>query len=139
VNAFKLSSFKLLLVAALVFAIGTGYTLAADEHAGEHPGDETGQESTSWMDEEEPEETFSAAEIKNAIRSYISTDQKLKNGFFYIYDTKLDTDWKLSFSKLHPVRIINREGEKIYFACTNGTVKWDTGHKVLDLYFWVEP
>ncbi|MFB6346708.1 MAG: hypothetical protein ABEK50_13200 [bacterium] len=137
------SHFKIIGLFGLVITLGTGFSLAA-EHAGEHPG--SGTEHHEHAGEEHhqdatdrQEETFTAEEIKTAIRSYITRDQQLKNGFFYIYDKELDRDWRLSFSKLHPVRIIKRDGETIYFACTNFTVKNSEDHDLLDLDFWMKP
>lgn len=128
-------------------------TLIAAEHAGEHPGQNTnehageeahgsdqhdGSQSTNMS--EADRKNFGAEEIKNAIRGYITKDQDLKNGYFFIHDDKLEYDWKLTFSKLHPVRIITKDDETIYFACTNFDVKNDTDeYSTLDLDFWMKP
>lgn len=129
-------------ITSLIFSFGMGSAtsvLGANEHAGEHPGSSQseGQDESGHIS---MRHDFSANEIQSAIIDYIETDQSLKNGYFYIYDTKIDYDWKLQFSKLHPVRIINRDGKTIYFACTNFTVQNDDNqNETLDLDFWMEP
>jgi len=127
-----------LTITSLLFSVGMSrpdIARAVGEHAGEHPGSSQSDEGQTSMRHE-----FSAEEIQSAITDYIETDQSLKNGYFYIYDEKLNYDWKLTFSKLHPVRVINREGKTIYFACTNFSVQNDDSeNNILDLDFWMKP
>ncbi|MFB6355460.1 MAG: hypothetical protein ABEJ65_02970 [bacterium] len=110
------------------------------EHPGEEAHEQSGQEhhGSQASDTKKKQKTFTATDIKEAITGYINKDQDLKNGYFYIYDKKLDRDWKLTFSKLHPVRKIQRDGKTIYFACTNFKVVGDETHSVVDLDFWME-
>lgn len=118
------------LVVLLTLGIGLNFYFV---HAAEHAGDRAGSADLSRS-----EKQFGASEIQSAIKNYIRTDQKLKHGYFYIHDEQMNYDWKLKFTNLHPVRIINRDGKKIYFACTSFTVKNDTDqYSTLDVDFWM--
>lgn len=113
----------------------------ADDRGNEHAGQQAGHDERKGTDvsESRSKEQYGAEEIQSAITDYINKDQKLKNGYFYIRDEKIEHDWKLTFSKLHPVRIIERGGEKIYFACSNFEVEGTDEHDIVDVDFWMKP
>lgn len=137
--------FVALVALTSLLALGTNFIYAA-EHPGDHPGDETSTSHESSEEhpgdehaDKERKHKFSAGDIQSAITGYIEEDQSLKNGYFYIYDEHLDRDWKLTFQQLHPVRTIRRDGETIYFACTDFSVEDSEQYDSVDLDFWMKP
>ncbi|MFB6356101.1 MAG: hypothetical protein ABEJ65_06260 [bacterium] len=115
-----------------------------EEHPGEqnetheeHPGE--GQEHSGKKMEGHKEETFTKKEVRTAILNHVKQKQSKNGGTFPMYDEKLEKTWKTSFDKLHPVRVMERGGEKIYFACSNFTVQENSNYDTLDLDFWMKP
>lgn len=150
---------QLTILAVLSASFGLVACAGAGEHAGEkheHAGEKhekkehAGEEHEEHAGEEHEHKEhagkkhgkkkhFSPKEVESAIKGYIHGDQELKNGFFFIHDPELEHDWKLKFAKLHPVRVIEKNGEKTYFACSNFKAVGDEDHETLDLDFWMRP
>ncbi len=111
-----------------------------DEHPGdeaeegeEHPGDEA--EGDEHPGDEAKKESFTAEEIKSAMKSHIKNESG-DNGVFSIQDEKAGEKLQLKFVKIHdPVRKMEGKG---YFACTDFHAK-DADKKLYDLDFWLNP
>lgn len=111
-----------------------------DEASGsEHPGDEaSGSEHPGDEhpgDEAESKDSYSAADIKEAMKSHIDSETG-DDGIFTIEDSKEGKELSLKFVKIHdPVRRVEGKG---YFACTDFHVDGEK-KKVYDLDFWLNP
>lgn len=109
---------------------------AGQEHAGkEHAGKEhAGQEHAGQEHGGQAAQSYTAAEIKDAMNAHISSREV--NGIFKIHDEKTGEELELKFVKIHdPVRKIEGKG---YFACTDFEVVGQPG-KLYDLDFWLNP
>jgi hypothetical protein len=121
----------LLLVAPLV-----SRSLAA-EHPGsavEHPGKDVKKAPAG----EHPGHAITADFVKKAIEQHVEAQAKAQGGVFQVQDAKLNKTWKLKLAKIHdPVRMFEKDGKMIYFACSD--FKSTEGNEVLDIDFWMVP
>jgi len=120
-------------------------TLKAGEHPGdEHAGDEHGGKPVKKEHGGKPvtkehagdeAKTYTAAQIKKTMQTYIDTETSNNNGTFVMTDKdKNNQKLKLKFVKIHdPVRKIEGKG---YFACTDFHVDGQDD-KIYDLDFWL--
>jgi hypothetical protein len=117
------------LAASFLTILSTGGGMAA-EHPGtsvEHPGESV-----------EPGKTITAKFVKESIEDHVKTRSKATDGVFVVHDEKLNRDWRLKLTKVHdPVRMFEKEGKTIYFACSDFTSV--EGKDVLDIDFWMVP
>ncbi|MGA3117036.1 MAG: hypothetical protein ABSF90_21680 [Syntrophobacteraceae bacterium] len=127
-NRFRsLAGVSFVFAAVLLFA----YVVSASEHPGsavEHPGKAV----------EHGGKAITADSVKQAITSYADAQEKAHGGVFMIKDDKLNKTWKLKLAVIHdPVRMFEKGGQTIYFACSdfNST----EGKDVLDIDFWMVP
>jgi len=86
--------------------------------------------------EERDPESFTAEEIKAAMREHIENRTQMGNpGVFEITDPRTSQTLELRFQKIHdPVRTM---GDGHYFACTNFAAIGDP-YKTYDLDFWLQ-
>ena len=86
--------------------------------------------------EERDPESFTAEEIKAAMREHIENRTQMGNpGVFEITDPRTSQTLELRFQKIHdPVRTM---GDGHYFACTNFAEIGDP-YKTYDLDFWLQ-
>jgi hypothetical protein len=104
--------------------------------AAEHPGKPVAPSEPGKSVIEHPGKPVSADFVKKSIRSHVKATSK--EGVFSIRDEKLNKDWKLKMDKIHdPVRMFEKEGKTIYFACSD--FKSADGKDVLDIDFWMVP
>jgi hypothetical protein len=76
--------------------------------------------------------------VKKSIMSHVDAEAKAHHGVFMIRDDKLNKTWELKFDKIHdPVRMFEKDGKTIYFACSD--FKSVDGKDVLDIDFWMVP
>jgi hypothetical protein len=113
---------KLLAAVSLAIFMAAGVCLAA-EHGGnplaEHPG-----------------KAVTAREVKKSIKEHVKTVSKAAGGIFVIKDDKLNKEWRLKLDKIHdPVRQFEKDGNKIYFACSD--FKSVDSKDLLDIDFWM--
>ncbi|RPJ08089.1 MAG: hypothetical protein EHM36_05930 [Deltaproteobacteria bacterium] len=99
----------------------------------EHPG-----KAIEQPKQEHPGKAITADFVKKAIEQYVHAKAKLSDGVFLVRDDKLNKDWRLKLVKVHdPVRMFEKDGMTIYFACSD--FKSTEGNDVLDLDFWMVP
>ena len=109
----------------------------AAEHPGsavEHPGKDVKKAPAG----EHPGHAITADFVKKAIEKHVDAQAKAQGGVFQVKDAKLNKTWKLKLAKIHdPVRMFEKDGKTIYFACSdfNST----EGSEVLDIDFWMVP
>jgi hypothetical protein len=102
----------------------------------EHPGKPVAPSGSGKSAIEHPGKPISADFVKKSIRDHVKAVSR--EGFFSIRDEKLNKDWKLKMDKIHdPVRMFEKEGKTIYFACSD--FKSADGKDVLDIDFWMVP
>ncbi len=110
----------------------------AAEHPGsavEHPGKAVEKKSTTG---EIAGHTITADFVKKSIQAHVDAQAKAHGGTFLIKDAKLDKTWKLKLDKIHdPVRVFEKDGQTIYFACSD--FKSTDSNDVLDIDFWMVP
>ena len=105
-----------------------------DHNSKEHGGNALAKEHAGKEHGGQPAQGYSAAQIKDAMRSHISGREM--HGVFTIHDKQTNRDLELKFVKIHdPVRKIEGQG---YFACTDFEVVGEPG-KLYDLDFWLNP
>ena len=56
--------------------------------------------------------------IAAAINEYVSSDTKLKGGFFFVYDAESKSPLQLTLTKVHEERLA-QVGENLFFACSD--------------------
>jgi len=116
------------MLVALVFLSPLLY---AAEHPGttvEHPGSKVEQKG----------KPITADTVKKAIEDHAKEMSRAHGGLFRIRDEKLDKNWQLTFVKVHdPVRSFQKDGQTIYFACSD--FKSADGQGLLDIDFWMVP
>jgi len=124
------------LAVLLLMAIALVPISWAAEHPGkavEHPG-----KTVEKPPAEHPGHAITADFVKKAIRSHAEAEAKIHGGVFEIKDDKLNKTWKLKLDKIHdPVRMFEKDGKTIYFACSD--FKSVDGNDVVDIDFWMVP
>jgi hypothetical protein len=94
--------------------------------AAEHPGKAV----------EHPGKAISADFVKKSIQTHVKTEEKANAGFFLMSDPESNKSWKLKLVKIHdPVRQFEKEGQTIYFACSD--FKSVDSEDLLDIDFWM--
>jgi hypothetical protein len=126
-------------LAALLFLTATAVTQSwSAEHPGsavEHPGSAVKKTPPAA---EHPGHPITADYVKNSIQMHVDAQAKAHGGVFLIKDDKLNQTWKLKLVKIHdPVRMFEKDGKTIYFACSD--FKSTEGNDVLDIDFWMVP
>jgi hypothetical protein len=105
--------------------------LYAAEHPGgsvEHPGAKVEQKGKA----------ITANVVKKAIEDHAKAISKAHGGVFMLRDDKLNKNWQLKFVKVHdPVRTFQKDGQTIYFACSD--FKSVDDKDLLDIDFWMVP
>lgn len=114
---------------SLLSFLFAGFCMAA-----EHPGTAVEHPGTSVK----PGKTITAKFVKKSIEEHVKAQSKGTGGVFVIHDDKLKKDWRLKLTKIHdPVRMFEKGGKTIYFACSDFTSV--EGKDVLDIDFWMVP
>ena len=94
--------------------------------AAEHPGKAV----------EHPGKAISADFVKKSIQTHVKTEEKANGGFFLMSDPESNKSWKLMLATIHdPVRQFEKEGQTIYFACSD--FKSVDSEDLLDIDFWM--
>ena len=107
---------------------------------GQHPGAPvgSGQHEHPGANVEQKGKAITADFVKQSIQDHIAALSKAHGGVFMIRDDKLDKTWRLKFVKVHdPVRTFQKDGQTIYFACTD--LKSVDSNDLLDVDFWMVP
>ena len=116
---------------SVAFLILLSPQLYAAEHPGstvEHPGAKVEQKGKA----------ITADVVKKSIQDHAAAMLKAHGGVFMIRDEKLNKIWQLKFVKVHdPVRTFQKDGQTIYFACSD--FKSVDGKDFLDIDFWMVP
>ena len=116
------------LLVGVVILLFVGASMAA-----EHPG-----KAVPGEGKEHPGTPVTADSVKNAIRDHLNEVTKDTAGLFILDDSATKKIWRLKLVKVHdPVRMFERDGKKIYFACSD--FKSTEGDDVLDIDFWMVP
>jgi hypothetical protein len=116
------------LLVGLVILLFAGASMAA-----EHPGTAVPSKA-----KEHPGTPVTAESVKDAVRDHVSQVTKDTAGLFILDDSQTKKIWRLKLVKIHdPVRMFERDGKKIYFACSD--FKSTEGDDVLDIDFWMVP
>jgi len=98
----------------------------------EHPGKSVEEQKGT----EHPGKAITADFVKKSIQQHVKAQSK--EGVFTVRDEKLSKEWRLKLSKVHdPVRSFEKEGQTIYFACSD--FKSVDSKDVLDIDFWMVP
>ena len=85
---------------------------------------------------EHPGKAVTAKEVKKSIKEHVKAASKSAGGIFVIKDDKLNKEWRLKLDKIHdPVRQFEKDGNKIYFACSD--FKSVDSKDLLDIDFWM--
>ena len=85
---------------------------------------------------EHPGEKITSRSVKKAITDHVKGLTTRSKGVLTIKDDKLGKEWKLKLDKVHdPVRRFEKEGQTIYFACSD--FKALDGKDILDIDFWM--
>lgn len=85
---------------------------------------------------EHPGQKITSRSVKKAITDHVKGLTAGSKGVFTIKDDKLGKEWKLKLDKVHdPVRQFEKEGQTIYFACSD--FKALDGKDILDIDFWM--
>jgi len=125
----KRKTFGLLaLLVTVAFALLSVPAIYAQEHPTEHP---------TKAKKEKPEakvSTVTVDQMAAAITSFISSDSKLKGGFFFVYDASAKKTLQLTLDKVHTERL-SQVGENLFFACSDFK---SAGKEVYDLDFFME-
>jgi hypothetical protein len=101
--------------------------------AAEHPGGAVEHPGTAMQPKEK---AITAKFVKKSIQFHVDTLSKTEGGVFTIHDDKLNKDWQLKLAKIHdPVRKFDRDGQAIYFACSDFNAV--DSKDVLDIDFWM--
>lgn len=102
--------------------------------SGEHPGSAVEHPGEAVK----PHKTITAKFVKKSIEEHVKAQSKGTGGVFVVHDDKLKRDWRLKLTKIHdPVRMFEKGGKTIYFACSDFTSV--EGKDVLDIDFWMVP
>ncbi len=116
------------LLVGLVILLFVGASMAA-----EHPG-----KAVPGKGKEHPGTPVTADSVKNGIRDHLNEVTKDTAGLFILDDSATKKIWRLKLVKVHdPVRMFERDGKNIYFACSD--FKSTEGDDVLDIDFWMVP
>jgi hypothetical protein len=76
--------------------------------------------------------------VKEAIRAYVATRAGQEGGHYALKDPVLGKTWRLEMDKIHdPVRTFEKDGKRIYFACSD--FRSLDGPEILDVDFWLTP
>jgi hypothetical protein len=137
----KKSSFYLFMIVSFSILLTARFSIAA-EHPGqsvtpgksviEHPGKSVEEQKGG----EHPGKAVTADFVKESIRQHVKVQSKA--GVFAIRDEKLNKEWRLKLLKVHdPVRSFEKEGQTIYFACSD--FESVDSKDVLDIDFWMVP
>ena len=87
---------------------------------------------------EQKGKAITADVVKKSIQDHAAAMSKAHGGVFMIRDDKLNKNWQLKFVKVHdPVRMFQKDGQTIYFACSD--FKSVDGKDLLDIDFWMVP
>lgn len=132
----KTKSFGLLVViTAVTLALVSVPAIYAQEHPTEHP---TKAKKVKKAQAEKPTEAKAGAvtidQMSQAITDFISSDAKLKGGFFLCYDASAKKTLQLTLDKVHKERL-SQVGDNLFFACSD--FKSASG-KMYDLDFFME-
>ena len=118
----------------MILAIALVTSNWAAEHPGkavEHPG-----KAVEKKPAEHPGHAITADFVKKAIQTHTEAEAKAHGGVFEVKDDKLNKTWKLKLDKIHdPVRMFEKDGKTIYFACSD--FKSVAGNDVVDIDFWM--
>ncbi|PAU76409.1 hypothetical protein CK501_15855 [Halovibrio salipaludis] len=125
----------IILVLVLLARCG-GEPDGGNEQASADPANEATPEQTDATEAKRDPESFTAEEIKAAMREHIENRTQMGNpGVFEITDPRTSQTLELRFQKIHdPVRTM---GDGHYFACTNFAAIGDP-YKTYDLDFWLQ-
>jgi len=125
----KTKSFGLLVViTAIAFALLSGPAIYAQEHPSEHPTKAKKDPSKAKVS------TVTIDQMTQAITDYITSDAKLKGGFFFVYDASAKKTLQLTLDKVHTERL-SQVGENLFFACSDFK---SAGKEIYDLDFFME-
>lgn len=122
-----------LMISAGLMAFGNA-TVFGQEHP-EHPT-QSKKTSDHAKNSEHPAEAFKVdiATISKAISEYVTTDTKLKGGFFLVYDAESKSPLQLTLTKVHEERLA-QVGENLFFACSDFS---SSDGKSFDLDFFMK-
>ena len=133
-----------IIIALVLLARCSGEPDGGGEKTSADPSNEPAPEQTEATEdnrdqaqtEERDPESFTAEEIKAAMREHIENRTQMGNpGVFEITDPRTSQTLELRFQKIHdPVRTM---GDGHYFACTNFAEIGDP-YKTYDLDFWLQ-
>jgi len=85
---------------------------------------------------EHPGQQITSRSVKKSITDHVKELTAGSKGVLTIKDDKLGKEWKLKLDKVHdPVRKFEKEGQTIYFACSD--FKALDGKDILDIDFWM--
>jgi len=73
-------------------------------------------------------------QMAQAITDYVSTDTKLKGGYFLVNDAAAKKTLQLTLDKVHKERV-SQIGDNLYFACSDFK---ESGGKMYDLDFFMK-
>ena len=125
----------LVVVAAVALGLFSAPVIFAQEHPTEHP---TKAKKVKKAQAEKPTKAKAGAvtidQMSQAITDFISSDAKLKGGFFLCYDASAKKTLQLTLDKVHKERL-SQVGDNLYFACSD--FKSASG-KMYDLDFFME-
>jgi len=89
---------------------------------------------------EHPGKPITAEVVKESIQDYVETQTKMNQGVFLVNDDKLNKAWQLKMVKIHdPVRMFEREGKTIYFACVDFESVYSKNILDIDIDLWMNP
>lgn len=78
----------------------------------------------------------SAASVKKATMDYVKAESAKNKGFFVVKDSTDGKEWRLKLDKVRdPVRMFQKDGKDIYFACSD--FKTADGKNILDIDLWM--
>jgi len=117
---------------------------AIEQPKAEHPGKPVEQPKAEHPGKpverpaEHPGRPITAEVVKKSIQDYVEAQAKMNRGVFLVNDDKLNKAWRLKMVKIHdPVRMFEREGKTIYFACVD--FESADSKDILDIDLWMVP
>jgi len=112
--------------------------LASFNWAAEHPGKAVEHPGKAVEKGPAAEHIITADFVKKSIQSHVDAQAKAQGGVFQVKDDKLNKTWKVKLDKIHdPVRMFEKDGKPIYFACSD--FKSVDSTDILDIDFWMAP
>ena len=118
----------LVMITAIAFALLSGPAIYAQEHPSEHPT------KKKKVTTETKVSAVTVDQMTQAITDYISSDAKLKGGFFFVYDASAKKTLQLTLDKVHTERL-SQVGDNLFFACSDFK---SAGKEMYDLDFFME-